>query len=137
MRWPGNPKLSSDRVLGVKRKEQCNPNFSGAHKVSDPRVGLLGPNAVGRYRRAAEKSDESHGVSMDRMHSVPASQGWIAGYRIGEDQSGGNGTILQPVSRPRTLLKNTGQSAELSVGRLARLRSGQSVGVTSMTAAIS
>jgi hypothetical protein len=58
MRWPGNPKLSSDRVLGVKRKEQCNPNFSGAHKVSDPRVGLLGPNAVGRYRRAAEQRDE-------------------------------------------------------------------------------
>jgi hypothetical protein len=30
-------------------------------------------------------------------HSIPASQGRIAGYRIGEDQSGGNGTILQPV----------------------------------------
>src|SRR6266446_6086435 len=28
---------------------------------------------------------------------VPASQGRIAGYRIGEDQSGGNGTILQHV----------------------------------------
>jgi hypothetical protein len=25
-------------------------------------------------------------------------QGWIAGYRIGEAQSGCNGTILQPVS---------------------------------------
>jgi hypothetical protein len=31
-----SPQLASDRVLGVKRKEQCNPNFSGAHKVSDP-----------------------------------------------------------------------------------------------------
>jgi hypothetical protein len=30
-------------------------------------------------------------------HSIPASQGRIAGYRIGDNQSGGNGTILQPV----------------------------------------
>ena len=30
-----SPHLASDRVLGVKRKEQCNSNFSGAHKVSD------------------------------------------------------------------------------------------------------
>ena len=35
------------------------------------------------------------------LHSIPASQGRIVGYRIGEDQSGGNGTILQPVSRWR------------------------------------
>jgi hypothetical protein len=28
-----------------------------------------------------------------------SAKGRIAGYRIGEDQSGGNGTILQPVSR--------------------------------------
>jgi hypothetical protein len=35
------------------------------------------------------------------LHSNPASQGWIAGYRIGEEQSEGNGTILQPVSRWR------------------------------------
>jgi hypothetical protein len=32
------------------------------------------------------------------LHSIPASQGRIVGYRIGEDQSGGNGTILQPVA---------------------------------------
>jgi len=31
-----SPQPASDRVLGVERKEQCNPNFSGAHKVSDP-----------------------------------------------------------------------------------------------------
>jgi hypothetical protein len=28
------------------------------------------------------------------LHSVPASQGRIARYRIGEDQSGGNGATL-------------------------------------------
>jgi hypothetical protein len=33
------------------------------------------------------------------LYSIPASQGRIAGYRIGEDQSGGNGTILQPSRR--------------------------------------
>jgi len=31
-----SPLLASHRVLGIKRKEQCNPNFSSAHKVSDP-----------------------------------------------------------------------------------------------------
>jgi hypothetical protein len=33
------------------------------------------------------------------LHSVRASQGQITGYRIGEDQSGDNETILQPVGR--------------------------------------
>jgi hypothetical protein len=33
-----------------------------------------------------------------RFNSIPASQGRIAGYRIGEEQSGGDGAILQPVS---------------------------------------
>src|SRR5262249_3519618 len=28
------------------------------------------------------------------MHSVPASQAGITGYRIGEDQSGGNGNVF-------------------------------------------
>src|SRR5262249_50598054 len=35
------------------------------------------------------------------LHSIPASHGRIAGYRIGENQSGDNGTILQPVGRWR------------------------------------
>jgi hypothetical protein len=34
------------------------------------------------------------------LHSIPASQARIAGYRIGKDQSGGTGTILQSVSSP-------------------------------------
>jgi hypothetical protein len=42
-------------------------------------------------RRAAEQRDERQLVE---LHSVPASQGRIAGYRIGEDQSGRNGTVL-------------------------------------------
>jgi hypothetical protein len=42
-----------------------------------------------------------------RIISVPDSQGRIATYPIGEDQSGGNGTILQPVSRWRGQPKNT------------------------------
>jgi hypothetical protein len=33
------------------------------------------------------------------LHSVRASQGQITGYRIGEDQSGDNEAILQPVGR--------------------------------------
>src|SRR5260370_20365621 len=36
-----------------------------------------------------------------REFSVPTNQGRIAGYRTGEDQSGGSGTILQPAGRWR------------------------------------
>jgi hypothetical protein len=36
------------------------------------------------------------------LHSDPISQGRIAGYRIGEDQSGSIGRILQPGSGSAT-----------------------------------
>jgi hypothetical protein len=42
---------------------------------------------------------KASGMGDEKRHRR-RSQGRIAGYRIGEDQSGGNGTILQPVSRP-------------------------------------
>src|SRR5262249_16654467 len=48
---------------------------------------------------AAQKRDELPSSQSIELHSVPASQGRITGYRIGEDQSGGNETILQPVGR--------------------------------------
>src|SRR5258708_2946807 len=44
-----------------------------------------------RYRSAAEQRDELATFQLIELHSFPASQGRIAGYRIGEDQSGGNG----------------------------------------------
>jgi hypothetical protein len=34
------------------------------------------------------------------LHLVPASQGRIAGYRIGEEQSAGIGALAKPVSAP-------------------------------------
>ena len=40
--------------------------------------------------RAAEQRDERTSLQLIELHSIPASQGRIAGYRIGEDQSGGN-----------------------------------------------
>src|SRR5260370_18741933 len=51
--------------------------------------------------RAAEQRDELTSSQLIELHSIPANQGRIVGYRIGEDQSGGNGTNLQPVSRWR------------------------------------
>src|SRR6516162_8911188 len=42
--------------------------------------------------RAAEQRNELATFQLIELHSVP-SQGLIAGYRIGEDQSGGNETI--------------------------------------------
>jgi len=41
-----------------------------------------------------EQRDELASSQWIELHSIPASQGRIAGYRIGEDQSGGDGTIL-------------------------------------------
>jgi hypothetical protein len=54
-----------------------------------------------RHGRPAKQRDELASFQLIELHSIPASQGRIAGYRISEDQSGGSGTILQPVSRWR------------------------------------
>jgi hypothetical protein len=51
-----------------------------------------------RSRIAAEQRDEVAPFQLIPVHSIPVSQGRIAGYRIGENQSGGNGTILQLAS---------------------------------------
>jgi hypothetical protein len=55
--------------------------------------------ASGQADRAAEQRDKVAPFQLIEMHSMPASQGQIVGYRIGEDQSGGKETILQPVIR--------------------------------------
>src|SRR5262249_57641303 len=47
--------------------------------------------------RAAEQRDELAPFQLIELHLLPASWARIAGYRIGEDQSGDIGTILQPV----------------------------------------
>jgi hypothetical protein len=49
--------------------------------------------------RGAEQRDELAAFQLIELHSILASQGQIVGYRIGEDQSAGNGAILQRVSR--------------------------------------
>ena len=43
-----------------------------------------------RGRRAAEQRDELASFQLIELHSIRASQGRIGGYRISEDQSGGN-----------------------------------------------
>jgi len=44
-----------------------------------------------RRRRAAKQRDEIASSQLVELHSVPGSQGRIAGYRIREEQSGGSG----------------------------------------------
>jgi hypothetical protein len=41
--------------------------------------------------RPAESRNERSPFQLIELHSIPASQGRIAAYRISEDQSGGNG----------------------------------------------
>jgi hypothetical protein len=65
------------------------------HAVS----GLRTRGERSRRRRASEQRDELAPFQLIELHSIPASQGWIVGYRIGEDQSGRSGTILQLVRR--------------------------------------
>ena len=49
-------------------------------------------------RPAAEQRDERAPFQLIELHSVPASQGQVSGYRISKDQSVGVGTTVQPVS---------------------------------------
>jgi hypothetical protein len=50
------------------------------------------------YRSAAEQRDELASSQLIELHSIATSHGRIAGYRIGDNQPGGIGTILQPSS---------------------------------------
>ena len=52
---------------------------------------LRGRRERPRGRRATQQRDELPPFQLIELHSVPASQGRITGYRIGKDQSGGNG----------------------------------------------
>jgi hypothetical protein len=44
-----------------------------------------------RRRRAAEQRDELAAFQLIKLHSIPASLGRFAGYRMGRDQSAGIG----------------------------------------------
>jgi hypothetical protein len=55
-------------------------------------------------RLAAEQRDEL--TLLIELHSIPASQGRIAGYRIGEDRSGGDATILQLLASQHANIAN-------------------------------
>src|SRR5438876_11812294 len=64
-------------------------------------LGLLrAPSERPCCRRAAEERDELAPSQLIELHLVPASQGRIAGYRIGEEQSAGIGALAKPVSAP-------------------------------------
>src|SRR5262249_34032494 len=76
-------------------------NTIGMVPVSPSSAALLRPRREWPRSRAAEQRDERATLQLTELHLVPTSPGQIARYRIGEDQSGGNGTILQPVSRWR------------------------------------
>src|SRR5262249_18470375 len=60
---------------------------------------LLRARREGPRSRAADERDDVAPFQLIELHSVPASKGRITGYRIAEDQSGCNETILRPVSR--------------------------------------
>src|SRR5262249_52897634 len=75
--------VAENRILKAKLK--------GRLKLSDaePATHLLRARREWPRSRAAEQRDELAAFQLIELHSVPASQGRIAGYRIGEEQSGG------------------------------------------------
>jgi hypothetical protein len=90
------------RIVGRQGQQHADPPHP---------VALLRPRRERPRRRAAEQRDELAPSQLIEEHSVPTSQGRIAGYQIGKAQSGGNGTILQPVFSPMT---GSGQNEKTS-----------------------
>jgi hypothetical protein len=68
----------SARTIGELRKVTNTTRTSGGFRLRERP----------RSRRAAERQDELAPFQLIELHSFPASQGRIVGYRIGEDQSG-------------------------------------------------
>jgi hypothetical protein len=71
---------------------------------------------AGRERpsdRGAEKRDKLAPFQLIELHMIPASQGRIAGYQIGEDQSGGIRAfaVEEEYGSPAHLLKKRRQPA--------------------------
>src|SRR5260370_29881328 len=71
------------------------PIESSRASTSTPRLQSWRAAAV---HCAAKQRDELTAFQLIELHWIPASQSWIVGYRIGEDHSGGNGTVSQPIS---------------------------------------
>jgi hypothetical protein len=74
--------------------------FREIHEQADAPYpsGLLSARRERPRGRAAEQRNQLASFQLIELHSVPVSQGRIAGYRIGEDESAGIAGILQPVS---------------------------------------
>src|SRR5262249_54908571 len=88
--------------------QECIGRPRTAAQDTDNRKLLLCARREGQRSRAANQRDELATFKGSNLHSVPASQGRIAGYRIGEEQSAG---VLHPTfifaaslarSRPRS-----------------------------------
>src|SRR5258708_2825766 len=58
---------------------------------------LITSSASAGDRRAAEQRDELATLQLIELHSIPASQGRVGGYRIGRHQSAGGNPLHQAV----------------------------------------
>jgi hypothetical protein len=65
---------------------------------------IYSPRRERPRRRDAEQRNKLAASQLVELHSIPASQGRIAGYLIGEDQSGGNerGSVASPENQLRS-----------------------------------
>src|SRR6516164_5943333 len=81
--------------------------------------GLLSARRERPCRRAAEKRDELAPFQLIKFHSIPASQGRIAGYRIASGQSAGSWEARREAIAPAEVWA-AGAKGSLCVGRVSR-----------------
>src|SRR5262245_3125794 len=98
--------LAADRQQrqSLQERPDAGLKYRIARRCGDEHADPPHPLALLRARRERpcghpEQRDELAPFQLIELHAVPTSQGRIIGYRIGEDQSGGNETISQSVGR--------------------------------------
>jgi hypothetical protein len=89
------------------RLDPISPSRNGAkgQEAHVPHlIALLRPRRERPRRHDAEQRNKLAASQLVELHSIPASQGRIAGYPIGEDQSGGNerGSVASPENQLRS-----------------------------------
>jgi hypothetical protein len=100
---PVGSSLRRSAIILARDSECSIPLVALRRRAQEPdgrQLGLLRARSERpRGGGTAEQRDELASFQLIELHLIPASRGRIPGYRIGGDQSGGSGAILQPGSR--------------------------------------
>jgi hypothetical protein len=100
-KWPSSRKPTRNASI---RLAQAETVAKGQEAHVPHLIALLRPRRERPRRRDAEQRNKLAASQLVELHSIPARQGRIAGYPIGEDQSGGNerGSVASPENQLRS-----------------------------------